>query len=399
MTYKLDTKKPHIICLILLLSFPSVATVFISPALPAISAFFDVTEGYAQQLITLFVVGYALGQLLYSPLANRFGRKKTVYIGISLYLFSCIICFIGIYSHSLHTILVGRFLMALGSSVGMIISFTIINDFYHPHQARSVVSYTVLSYAFMPGLSVALGGFITSHFYWIDCFYFLFIYGVIVLLASTRLPETLIPENKKTLHIKHISSSYKAAFTNAQLLTFSIIFGLMTSYIYIIASETPFIGIDTIGLTPALYGTLFLIPYCGQIIGALLAGKISAKLTPYTVMLIGYFSTIFGSVSMFIFFILNWINTFSLLMPVLFIMMGLPITYSTVSVMAVGDIDDKATGSAVMSFITMSITLLATLLITVLPTNQPIMMPSLFILIAIMAIVGFIIVKKRYPDH
>ncbi len=167
MQYRLNTKKPHLLSLILLISFPSVATVLISPALPAIGDFFVVSNGKAQQLITLFIIGYAIGQLIYSPFANRYGRKIAVYLGIVVYILSCIVCLVGIYIHSFDVLLIGRFLMALGSAVGMIISFTIINDFYFPEQARPVVSYTVLAYAFMPALAVFLGGIITSHISWI----------------------------------------------------------------------------------------------------------------------------------------------------------------------------------------------------------------------------------------
>lgn len=389
MEYRLNTKKPHWLCLILLISFPSVSTVLISPALPIISDFFQVSNGYAQQLITLFVLGYALGQLLYSPFANRFGRKVAVYLGLSLYFLSSIICLWGIYQHNLNTILLGRFFMALGSSVGMIISFTIINDFYHPKQARSVVSYTVLAYAFMPALAIALGGLITTHWSWIDCFYFFLIYGVVIFFVTLSLPETLQPKNRKALKLKLLAESYSHALSSGRLLLFSFIYGLMSAFIYIIASGAPFIGIDQIGLSSARYGTLLLIPYGGQFIGALLAGNLSRRFSAYLVMGIGYGSAIFGSVFMFLGFCLHWINAFSLMAPLFFIMMGLPMVYSSVTVMALMGYEDKATGSAIMSFITMGISLLATLALTLLPNRNPIVMPSLFLFVLALAILSF----------
>ncbi|WP_251365908.1 hypothetical protein [Coxiella-like endosymbiont of Rhipicephalus sanguineus] len=54
----------------------------------------------------------------------------------------------------------------------MIISFTIINDFYFSEQARPLVSYTVLAYAFMTVFDIKLGSFITTHISWVGCFYF-----------------------------------------------------------------------------------------------------------------------------------------------------------------------------------------------------------------------------------
>ncbi len=399
MKYRLDTKKPHLLCLILLISFPSVATVLISPALPAISDFFHVSNGDAQQLITIFVIGYALGQLIYSPFANRFGRKVAIYLGVGLYLISCVICLIGIYAHSLDVIFLGRFLMALGSSVGMIISFTIINDFYHAEQARPIVSYTVLSYAFMPAVAIALGGFITSHSSWIDCFYFYLIYGILILVISMRLPETLVTKNYNALKIKALLVSYHKAFCTWRLVLFSAIYGLMAAFIYIISSGAPFIGIDTLGLTPAQYGILLLIPYCGQLIGALTAGKMSQRLSSYQVMVLGYSSTILGTLAMFICFLFHWITVLTLMIPIFFIMMGLPMTYSSVTVMALVNYKDKATGSAVMSFITMSITLLATFVLTVLPNQHPLIMPSVLVVISALALLAFWRAKSRFNDQ
>ena len=74
----------------------------------------------------------------------------------------------------------GVFLWRLVLVSAMIISFTIINDFYYSSKHIQVVSYTVLTYAFIPAISIALGGFITTHLFWIDCFYFYRSYALTV---------------------------------------------------------------------------------------------------------------------------------------------------------------------------------------------------------------------------
>ncbi len=398
MEYRLNVKKPHLLCLILLISFPSVATVLVSPALPAMSDFFHISNGYVQQVITLAVIGYALGQLMYSPFANRYGRKVAVYIGLVVYFISCILCLIGIYTQSMAIILIGRLLMVMGASVGMIITFTVINDFYHPHQARPVVSYAVLAYAFMPALAIVVGGFITSHFSWVDCFYFYLFYGFVILFATWRLPETLINKDEYALKIKQLLGAYLSAFSCWRLIVFSSIYGLMTAFIYVTASGAPFIGIDEIGLSPAIYGLVLLVPYCGQFIGAIGGGKLNQKLTGYKVLTIGYISVIVGSVLMFICYLFHSINIYTLIIPLFFIMMGLPMTYSVATVMALMNYEDKATGSAVMSFITMLISLLATYILTLLPTKNPLMMPSVYVVICLLAVVVFFYAWRRYPE-
>lgn len=393
------TKKPHLLCLIFLISFPSVSAVLISPALPAISDFFHTSAGHAQQLMTLFIVGYTLGQLIYSPLANRFGRKIAAYAGIILYLFSSLICLVGIYLNSFTIILIGRLLMALASSVGMIISFTIINDYYQQQQARAIMGYTVLAYAFMPALAITIGGLITTHLSWVYCFYFYCVYGVFILLVTMQLPETLQNKNLHALKLHTLLRSYYHAFSSWRLVIFSIIYGVTGGAItYVVASAAPFIGINEIGLTPAHYGVLLLIPYCGQFLGAFGAGKISKHLSAYQVITLGYCSTIFGSGLMFICFLLNWITVFSLMFPLFFIMMGLPMVYSNVTVMALVDYPDKASGSAVMSFITMAVTLFAVFSLTLLPAKNSMTMPTLFIALMTIAIIAFYNARRCFRD-
>ena len=399
MQYKLNTKRPNLFCLILLISFPSVSAVLISPALPHISDFFAISKGFAQQLITLFIVGYAFGQLIYSPFANRFGRKITIYIGIVIYLIGCIIALAGLYYHNFDVIILSRLLTALGSSVGMIISFTIINDFYHPEQSRPIISYTVLAYAFMPAMAIYVGGFITSHLVWQDCFYFYLFYGFVILYISLLLPETLLERIDNALKIKSLFSSYMCAIRNIRLLSFALIYGLMAAFIYIIASSGPFIGINDIGLTPSHYGTLLLIPYCGQFFGSLFAGKLSSRLSVYSSAMIGYVLAILGSVLMFVAFKWGYVNELTFFFPLLLIMLGIPMVYSCATVMAVATHEDKATGSAMMSFVTMSTSLVFLLILTALHNKSPIIMPSFFIAIMILAVILLLFCKKRFPVH
>jgi DHA1 family bicyclomycin/chloramphenicol resistance-like MFS transporter len=391
-------KKPSVFSLIILISFPSASAVLMSPTLPDISRAFSISIDQTQWIILLFIIGYALGQILYAPIANRFGRKPAIYTGIVIYFIGNGICFLGIAAHIYVLLLLGRLLLALGSAVGMVISFTMINDSYAPQESRSIIGYTVLAYAFMPALGIFIGGWVTHFFSWIACFDVYVIFGLIVLALSFTLPETLKPSDKAPIHFNSVIARFKAGFSNRQLVLFSCIYGLMASYIYIIASSAPFIAIDRIGLSAAHYGTLIAIPYFGQFIGGTFAGKLSHRLTPYTMMSIGYATAIFGSVLMFLLFLCQWINVYTLIIPMISIMFGLPIVYSATTMMALLNFKDKATGSAIMSFITMSIAFFASCLLLVIHNQHAITMPILFLIVTCLAIMVFWDAKRRYKD-
>lgn len=399
MEYRLNTKRPNLICLILLISFPSFASVLIAPALPAISNYFEVSKGHSQQLITLFLIGYTLGQLIYSPFANKFGRKIALFWGISIYLVGSLVCLIGTHTHFLDLILIGRGLSGVGSAAGMVLVYTIITDFYHPHQGRSVVAYTVLAYAFMPSVAILVGGFFTTYISWIACFYFLSFYGVLMYIAAFILPETMQTPDHGALKLKSLCINYLRAFSSWRIIVFSILLGCCGAFVYVATTASPFIAISTLGVKASLYGVLFLIPYSGQLIGGFSSGKLNRIFSTYKMLRLAFLFLILGTLFIFISFILHWINLFSLLAPLFFIFLSIPILTSNASIMALSDYDDKATASAVMSFTMMLFVTISIIILTLLPSEKTIVMPSFFLAVLILSLLLFWHLQIKFEDQ
>src|SRR3990167_2608751 len=105
--------------MLLMISFASVNALLFTPALPDIAAYFAITHDTAQLTISWYLIGYAVGQLLYGPLANRFGRKPAIYGGIILQIISSLICVSAGTFHNFSILVIGRLLLAFGSGVGL----------------------------------------------------------------------------------------------------------------------------------------------------------------------------------------------------------------------------------------------------------------------------------------
>src|SRR5579863_5021478 len=155
--HRLQQREPHILILIVMSSFASMGAVIFTPALPQIAEYFHISLGHSQLTITLFLLGYAIGQLIYGPLSNRFGRKPAFFIGVFISTIGSIISIISEPLHSFTFLILGRLLEALGSSAGLVIAFTIISDHYYPEQARRVIAYLMLAFAIVPGVAVFIG--------------------------------------------------------------------------------------------------------------------------------------------------------------------------------------------------------------------------------------------------
>ena len=115
----------------LLLSYICIASfsaAIITPALPQIGSFFHITSSSLSWVISIFLVGYVIGQLIYGPIANRFGSVNALRSGLVINLVGIIICLIGTKYLIYSVMLAGRFITALGSASGLACTFMLMHD-------------------------------------------------------------------------------------------------------------------------------------------------------------------------------------------------------------------------------------------------------------------------------
>lgn len=374
--------------LLLMISFASVNAVLFSPALPDIASFFSLSDIKAQQTITWFLIGYTLGQLIYGPIANRFGRKPALYIGINLQIMSSFICILAGITHQFFLLVLGRFLLALGSGVGLKMTFTLVNESYDTKMVSKKISYLMLACAITPGLGVALGGFLNTHFGWMSCFLAGAVYGLILLLLVSRLPETLKNLHHDALKLSSLLHAYSKQFKNSQLITGGILIGTCTSFIYAFAAAAPFIAINLFGMSSIEYGIANILPPIGLILGSLIGVKLTDNYALPSIIFLGIGLTILGVTSLFIFLFFKLPILFSLFIPTILIYCGLCFIFSNASSIAMSRADDKAHASAVMNFINMG-TATVTVLMMGFFTINTFLLPLVYIVLSVLMVVTY----------
>lgn len=375
--YRLQSKEPHIITLTLLSAFAAMGAILMTPALPKIAKYFNISIGLSQLTVTIFLLGYAIGQLIYGPLANRFGRKPALFIGIALATAGSLFSILSSPVESFHLLIVGRFLEAVGASAGLVISFTIINDFYYPEQIRRIMGLLMLAFAIMPGLGIAIGGVLVEYIDWQACFYFLLLYGLVLILPVVRLSETLVEVDHHALHYKHLFKNYFKIFRNKKLVGFSLCTGFSNACIYVFGAEGPFIGIQVLNIRPAIYGLLGLTPFIGTLVGSLALLRLT-RMHPLLILKIAFLLELSATLIMFAFFKFNVVTLLTLLIPMGFLCVGHPILCGTALPLAMLQTKEKANSTAVMNFVSMSMPVLITLLLGRLHVADPWIMPFIF---------------------
>lgn len=379
--------------LLLLISFGSVNAVLFTPGLPNIMHYFHISATQAQQTISSFLIGYALGQLFYGPLANRFGRKGALYAGISLAILSSLLCILAGELHLYSLLVIGRFLLALGSGVGLKMTFTLLNECYSPTVASQKASYLMLAFAITPGLSVAIGGVLNTHFGWTSCFYAGMIYGIVMLLLARKLPETKPIIDRDAFKLQHLVEGYVSQLHNKRLIAGGLLMGCTACFIYVFAALAPFIAMNLLGMTSNAYGIANILPALGLLIGSLISAQLTKRYSLKTVIFIGILFAAFGVIILSITLKSHLSVIMALFIPMIVVYFGLCLIVANSSALAMSQVNDKAHGSAIMNFLNVG---LATLVVMTLHlfTVTVSLLPLIYIGLIVMMIGLFMYIKK-----
>ncbi|MBS0648951.1 MAG: MFS transporter [Verrucomicrobia bacterium] len=377
--HEVKSPKPQFFILLLLVSFGSVGAVLFTPALPAIQQFFHISIGKTQLTITSYLVGYALGQLAYGPMANGLGRKKTLYLGLGLSVVGALLCVASAWIGSFAVLVLARFIQALGATAGLKISYTMVADTYEQAEATKMISRFILAFAIMPGIGITIGGWLTQLLSWEACFYFLALFGIVMLGLASRLPETAKSIDRSALKLPSILEGYRLKLKNKQLILSSFLVGCCTSIIYIFASKSPFIGINIIGLSPEVFGTYNLIPPIGMVLGSFLASALIGRFPVLNLIFGGIACSLLATLAMLIPFAIAAPSAASLFFPMVLIYLAQSTVYAHISSYGLASAKNKSNASAVLNFINISSAVVAVLLSEFVFPESAIALPLFFI--------------------
>ncbi|WP_119328154.1 MFS transporter [Cysteiniphilum halobium] len=261
-----DLQTYKIIILLSYVCIASLSSAMITPALDGIKLAFNLSTGSLEWIITIFLLGYVFGQLIYAPLSNRYGRITTLRAGLCINLAGIILCLISAYSSSYWLLLIGRLVTALGAAAGLSITYTLIHELLPEEKAKHVLSFVIIAFTAGIAISVFIGGIVTEYLHWYDCFWILLVHGIIMLALTGLFSETLTQKIK--LDFSAISHSYLHALKSTQLIIFSLGLGLVSAFSYGYSAAAPLYAEEVLHLTPSQYGLWNIV----NMIGMLLSG-------------------------------------------------------------------------------------------------------------------------------
>jgi MFS transporter, DHA1 family, multidrug resistance protein len=149
------------------------------PSLPSFTGVFHTDVARVQLTLSVFLLGFAVSQLIYGPLSDRFGRVPMLLGGLTIYLVASWAC---VFSTSIEALIVARFFQALGGCCGPVLGRAIVRDVYGTEQAARVLAYIGSATALAPAIGPILGGYLHVWFGWKASFYTLATIGALLLV-------------------------------------------------------------------------------------------------------------------------------------------------------------------------------------------------------------------------
>jgi len=200
-------RKELLVFLSATMAFIAVGLDLMLPAFDEIRADFGLDEVSTEtsRVITIYMLGLAFGQLFFGPIADRYGRKKTLYIGATIFVFgSAASALVG----SFELLLAMRFIWGLGAAGARIVATSILRDRFEGAAMASAMSSVMAVFVMVPVFAPALGAGLIAFLPWRSVFWFCAIFAIAVVLWSTRLNETLDPANRRELRPAVIVGGY-----------------------------------------------------------------------------------------------------------------------------------------------------------------------------------------------
>lgn len=245
------------------------------PSFPAIEAEFDVSRALLSQSLAFYLAAFAISTLVWGPLSDRLGRRMVVLSTLLLFVFASIGCAM---AENYSSFLFFRLLQGVAAGGGLAAGRTMIRDVYSPQDAQRAMSRVMMLFAVAPAIAPMIGGWLHEAFGWHSIFYFLALYGGLVLvMVLLRVPETLPVLMRQSFHPANVARVYGRTLVHRrfQSLVFMVAcyFGGMFLYI----AGAPTVVFDFLNLDINDFAFLFVPMVAGMICGSWLSGYLAHR--------------------------------------------------------------------------------------------------------------------------
>ena len=355
----------------------------------------DVSQG--QLTLSVFLMGFAIGQLFYGGISDRQGRKPVLYLGLIIYLAGTVIC---IFAPDINTLIGARFVQGLGGASAPVLARAMVSDSHSRVDAARVMASIAGAMALIPAIAPVIGSWLLYVFEWRAHFVVLLILGLLTLAGVARLQETLKTLSTEPFKLSGIIGQFPLCLSNSSFAGYTLCGGAAYAAMFCYISTSSFLIIGMLGLAPEVFGYTFMVVVFGYITGAMTSSRLVGRRGVIWVLAFGQLVGLMaaGLLLILAIFEINRLVPMLLAFYMVFVAGGLSLSISQMG--AIAEFPEAAgKASSVFGFLQIAFASLLGFLVGQFYNNTLVPTAIGVLLAVLLSATGYMIIRRNYvPD-
>ena len=290
-------RRPPFLIIIAIVATGPVSLHILVPSLPGLQRVFSTDYATVQLTLSLFYIAFAVAQLVYGPVSDRFGRRPVMLAALGLYLAGTLIC---LTAHAIEVLIAGRIVQAIGGCAGFVVGRAMVRDLHDREKAASVLAYVTMFMVGAPMLAPAVGGYLDIWFGWWAGFVVVLAYGLGVLAAAVFVLHETNFARQSLGGLADLGRSYAQLLRRRVFCGYAFQVGLSSGAFFTFVGGAPYVVVEVMGRPPTEYGLYFIIVTITYMTGNFIAGKASVRLGVDRMIVIGVTVSLAATTALFV---------------------------------------------------------------------------------------------------
>lgn len=286
------------------------------PAVPQIVADLQTDDVAVQLTFSVYFAAFGVAQMLYGPIADRYGRRPPVFLGLVIYIIGSLMC---AWAGDITDLTIGRFVQAIGAAAPMVVVRAVVRDLHTGTEATRLMALVMLVFSVSPLLAPLVGSGIIAFGDWRLIFILL---GVLAFASMVmiffQLPETLAPENQTPINARAMLHSIAYLIKDAKFMGLTLISGFSLASFFVFIASAPLVYMTQYELTPTEFSLVFALGATGFFVSSQFAAPLGERFGMAPVALIGV-AGFAAATSILFLLVFNGIDHLAVLMVLLFV--------------------------------------------------------------------------------
>lgn len=364
-------------------------------ALPTMAKDLSVSTADIASTLPAYFLGLAFGQLIYGPLTDHFGRRKPLFIGLSIYLIASLVCALATH---LDVLLIARIAQALGGCVGVVVARSAIRDRLEGVEAAQAFSSLMIVQGLAPVLAPLVGSLVLYFVDWRAIFNFLFLFGLMgFVLAWFKFPETLPVERRQQHTVGSAFSSYISLLKDQSFIIPSLASGILMGMMFTYINSASEIFIDHLHISAGWFSVLFAINALGIVFVSNLNRILIKKYSALSLLTFGASLQLIGAVILSVVIFTHHIHVITVMIGLFLIVACVGFIGPNATVLALANQGRRAgQASALLGALQFFFGLVSGGLLYLSPLNLEI---SVCLVMLLYSVVGTLLIKRIKQQH